>query len=399
MIQWGYKIKLRIKKMHKNKKIGQKIQLITVASVVAVTIAVAPIIAINGGDAKAVSLSELRDQAAVLGAQISQSNQAAADLAAQGETLKAKIAEYDGQISSTDAQIALINNKLAQLEIELKNAQTELDRQKGLLKASIKELYKKGDASSVELIVGSDSFTQFFNNQTYLDKLKSGVQESTEKVVALKQKIQGQKDEQAKLLKQEQDSRAVLAQARSERNQLLADTQGQESNYRNQVNSLRQQQNQVMAAIAARMVASGTVITQGSGNGGYPSKWANADYNNPPIDSWGMYARQCVSYTAFKVWQSGRNMPYWGGRGNANQWPSNARAAGWAVDRNPQVGDVAITYNGYYGHAMYVEAVNGRTVTVSQYNYIVNGQWGQYSEMTLSADNSALGPMTFIHFP
>ncbi|MBP7821026.1 CHAP domain-containing protein [Candidatus Saccharibacteria bacterium] len=385
--------------MHKNKKIGQKIQLITVASVVAITIAVAPIIAINGGDAKAVSLSELRDQAAVLGAQINQNNQAAADLAAQGETLKAKIAEYDGQISSTDAQIALINNKLAQLEIELKNAQTELDRQKGLLKASIKELYKKGDASSVELIVGSDSFTQFFNNQTYLDKLKSGVQESTEKVVALKQKIQGQKDEQAKLLKQEQDSRAVLAQARSERNQLLADTQGQESNYRNQVNSLRQQQNQVMAAIAARMVATGTVITQGSGNGGYPSKWANADYNNPPIDSWGMYARQCVSYTAFKVWQSGRNMPYWGGRGNANQWPSNARAAGWAVDRNPQVGDVAITYNGYYGHAMYVEAVNGRTVTVSQYNYIVNGQWGQYSEMTLSADNSALGPMTFIHFP
>jgi surface antigen len=399
MIQWGYKIKLRINKMHKNKKIGQKIQLITVASVVAITIAVAPIIAINGGDAKAVSLSELRDQAAVLGAQINQNNQAAADLAAQGETLKAKIAEYDGQISSTDAQIALINNKLAQLEIELKNAQTELDRQKGLLKASIKELYKKGDASSVELIVGSDSFTQFFNNQTYLDKLKSGVQESTEKVVALKQKIQGQKDEQAKLLKQEQDSRAVLAQARSERNQLLADTQGQESNYRNQVNSLRQQQNQVMAAIAARMVATGTVITQGSGNGGYPSKWANADYNNPPIDSWGMYARQCVSYTAFKVWQSGRNMPYWGGRGNANQWPSNARAAGWAVDRNPQVGDVAITYNGYYGHAMYVEAVNGRTVTVSQYNYIVNGQWGQYSEMTLSADNSALGPMTFIHFP
>jgi surface antigen len=89
----------------------------------------------------------------------------------------------------------------------------------------------------------------------------------------------------------------------------------------------------------------------------------------------------------------------WGGRGNANQWPGNARAAGYEVDRDPQPGDVAITNNGYYGHAMFVEAVNGRMVTVSQYNYIINGQWGMYSEMTLSADNSALGPMTFITFP
>lgn len=385
--------------MYKNKKIGQKITLTTVASVVALTIAVAPIIALKNGDAKAVSLAELRQQASALNEQISQNNQAATVLAAQGDSLKTKISEYDTQISNTDAQISIINNKLAQLQIQLENARKELERQKGLLKSSIKEIYKKGDASSVELIVGSDSFSQFFNNQTYLDKLKSGVQESTERVVALKQQIQSQKDEQAKLLKQEQDSRAVIAQARSEKDQLLAETQGQEANYRSQVNSLRQQQNQVMAAIAVKMASSGTFVSAGDGsNGGYPTKWANASLDSM-LDSWGMYNRECVSYTAFKVAQSGRNMPHWGGRGNANQWPGNARAAGMAVDRNPQPGDVAITSNGYYGHAMYVEAVNGRMVTVSQYNYIINGQWGMYSVMTLSADSSALGPMQFIHFP
>ena len=385
--------------MPKNKKIGQKIALTTVAGVLALTVAVAPVFSFNNKDAKAVSLAELRQQASSLSAQISQNNQAAAELAAQGETLKARIAEFDAQINQTDIQIRLVQNKLAQLEIELNNAQKELDRHKVLLRASIKELYKKDDASSVELLVSVSNFSEYFNNKAYLNKLKSSIQESTEKVIALKEQIESQRNEQAKLLKQEQDSRAILAQARAEKDQLLADTQGQEANYRNQANSLRQQQNQVMAAIAERMAASGVSIISGSGNGGYPAKWANADYNNPPIDSWGMYARQCVSYTAFKVWQSGRNMPYWGGRGNANQWPGNARAAGYEVDRDPRPGDVAITYNGVYGHAMYVEAVNGRTVTVSQYNYIVNGQWGQYSEMTLSADNSALGPMTFITFP
>jgi surface antigen len=384
--------------MLKNKNIGKKIALTTVASVIGLTLAVAPIITLKNGSAEAVTLAQLREQASALNAQIAQSNQAAADLAAQGETLKARISEFDSQIAKTDAQIQLVKNKLSQLEIELNNAQKELDRQKVLLKASIKELYKKNDASSVELLVSINSFNDYFNNKAYLNKLKANIQESTEKVIALKQQIQSQKDEQAKLLKQEQDSRAVLAQARSEKDQLLAETQGQEANYRNQVNSLKQQQNQVMSAIAAKMAASGTVITAGSGNGGYPAKWANAP-QDALIDSWGMYNRECVSYTAFKVWQSGRYMPYWGGRGNANQWPGNARAAGFEVDNQPSPGDVAITYNGFYGHAMFVEAVNGRMVTVSQYNYIINGQWGAYSEMTLSADNSALGPMTFITFP
>ena len=256
--------------MLKNKNIGKKIVLTTVASVVGLTLAVAPIITLKNGNAEAVTLAQLREQASALNAQIAQSNQAAADLAAQGETLKARISEFDAQISKTDAQIQLVKNKLAQLEIELNNAQKELDRQKVLLKASIKELYKKNDASSVELLVSINSFNDYFNNKAYLNKLKANIQESTEKVIALKQQIQSQKDEQAKLLKQEQESRAVLAQARSEKDQLLAETQGQEANYRNQVNSLKQQQNQVMAAIAAKMAASGTVITAGSGNGGYP---------------------------------------------------------------------------------------------------------------------------------
>jgi surface antigen len=103
-----------------------------------------------------------------------------------------------------------------------------------------------------------------------------------------------------------------------------------------------------------------------------------------------MYKRQCVSYTAWKVASTGRHMPYWGGRGNASQWPSNARAAGIPVDGNPRVGDVAISSAGYYGHAMYVEAVNGSTVRVSQYN----AAWdGSYS----TSDVSVAG-LQFIHF-
>ena len=108
-------------------------------------------------------------------------------------------------------------------------------------------------------------------------------------------------------------------------------------------------------------------------------------------DNWGMYNRECVSYTAFRVAASGRHMPYWGGSGNANQWDDNARAAGIPVDGNPRVGDVAISNAGYYGHAMYVEAVHGDgTISISQYNADWRG--------TYSTNRISIGSLVFIHF-
>lgn len=122
--------------------------------------------------------------------------------------------------------------------------------------------------------------------------------------------------------------------------------------------------------------------------GGYP--YANAPFPNSSVDPWGMYKRQCVSYAAWKVSASGRNMPYWGGKGSAYMWDENARAAGIPVDANPRVGDVAVKNSGS-GHVMYVEAVYGDgTIKVSDYN---NDGRGTYGERVRSAAG-----LVFIHF-
>lgn len=101
-----------------------------------------------------------------------------------------------------------------------------------------------------------------------------------------------------------------------------------------------------------------------------------------------MYNRECVSYTAYKI-STRRTMPYWGGHGNASQWPDNARAIGIPVDGTPKVGDVAVLMTGV-GHTMYVEAVLGDTITVSQFNY---NNTGEFSQMTVP-----WAGLTFIHF-
>jgi len=155
-----------------------------------------------------------------------------------------------------------------------------------------------------------------------------------------------------------------------------------------------QQQQQIANLLTAQVVANqelGGVIVAGDPNhGGYPAKWDAPIRQDSSLDNWGMYNRECVSYVAWKVYQTYGHMPYWGGVGNANQWVRDARRAGIPTSSVPHVHAVAISMRGYYGHAMWVEKISGDMIYVSQYNYDLHGH---YSEMWVNG-----GSFTYIYF-
>ena len=66
---------------------------------------------------------------------------------------------------------------------------------------------------------------------------------------------------------------------------------------------------------------------------------------------------------------------YWG---NAGQWLSSARAAGFRTGSTPQVGAVAVWTNSYYGHVAVVTAVNGSQIQVVESNYAGNMSVANY---------------------
>ncbi len=101
----------------------------------------------------------------------------------------------------------------------------------------------------------------------------------------------------------------------------------------------------------------------------------------------------CTYYVYDKRAASGRPIgSFWG---NATTWASAARSAGFAVDKNPRVGDVLQSSGGWggYGHVAYVEAVNADgSVSVSEMNY---AGWNVISRRTIPA--SQVGTYNFIH--
>ena len=335
----------------------------------------------------AATTAELQQQAKDLQAQINANRAKAQELTTQADGYEKKLAEIQLQVDQINAQIQLTDVKIAQLQDQLDKTQKELERQKGLLRASMRALYKKQGASTVELLAASDSFSQFIDQQEYLERLKGNIQVSAEQIISLKQQIENQKAQQEQLQEAQKGQREALNAKHEEQRVILEVTRGQAANYTAAAEELRKQQ----AAINAQLLAVGQIdYTQTTS---YPwSRYEPWSFGGCTVDPWGMCVRQCVSYTAWRVAQSGRTMPNWGGVGNANQWDDNARNAGIPVDGNPRAGDVAISNGGFYGHAMYVESVlpSGQ-IHVSQYNFELQGR---YSEMTIN-----VGALVFIHFP
>jgi len=316
--------------------------------------------------------------------QIKAKNQSEANkLGNQASKKETEIEKLQNQIAGIQAQIDVNQKRQDELTQKIKDAQERLLEQKDLLSANIRSMYIEGDISPLEMLASSKNLSDFVDKQEYRDRIKDNITNTLDEIEKLKKQLDEQRQEVTRIIEEKKTQRGTLADKKSEANSKLSSLNMSKEEFDKKV----QKQSQEITALRAQQLAAnqsslgGSAVAGDPNHGGYPTMWANAPQDSL-VDSWGMYNRECVSYAAWKVFQSGRNMPYWGGSGNANQWPGNARAAGIKVSNTPKVGAVAISSAGYYGHAMYVEAVSGGQIYVSQYNYEVQGR---YSEMWVSA--------------
>ena len=314
----------------------------------------------------------------------------------QANTYQAKVNELSAQNAALQGRIALSTAQSQKLSAQIADATARMEQQKITLSANLKSMYLDSGVTPLEMIASSNNLSDFFNQQQYQDSIKNKIQSSLETIQKLKLQLEAQQREVAAILADQRNQVAQILANRAEvarlaavanQNAAAADLQVQQSN--SQAASLHAQQAAILAA-RLRSSGGGQLVASATCGGGYPDKWCRAPQDSL-VDNWGMFNRECVSYTAYKVAASGRNMPYWGGVGNAKQWPSNATKAGISVTSTPRAGDVAISYAGNYGHAMYVDSVSGGSMRVSQYNFSNNGQ---YSEMTVPTNFAD----AFIHF-
>jgi peptidoglycan hydrolase CwlO-like protein len=335
---------------------------------------------------------EFDDRINVIQGQIGGYQAQAAALGQQADTLQTAVASLQAQQDTIQAQINLSQAKYEQLVAQIKETEEKIVKNQDVLGETISNLYVDNSVTPVEMLASSKSIGDFLDQQEYRSSVRDQVESAIKEIKALKKSLEKNKAEVEQVLADQKAQKDVLAQKQGEQARLLAETQGNEAAYQGliasksgEISQLRAQQAAQAAANSSRASRYGVVPGASGGSGGYPSTWSNAPQDSV-VDNWGMYNRECVSYAAWRVYQAYHNMPYWGGHGNANQWPGNADASGIPRGSTPRPGSVAIYYDSVAGHAAWVESVNGNSVTVSQYNYFQSQLGsGRYSTMTVSA--------------
>lgn len=357
---------------------------------------------ITGGTIiQSVKADQFDEQIRALQGQNAEAQKNVNTLQSEANSYQDAINKLQTQIDAVLVQIAAGQAEQARLQAEIAAKQAEIDQQRALLGEGIKAMYVDGQISTIEMLATSNNLSDFVDKEEYRNAVQKNIQDSLARIAKLQNELKQKKVQVDQLIESQRAQEAQLAADRRSQADMLAYTEGQKAQFNSQISA---NSGRIAELRRQQMIANAryTIGPPGAGancGGGYPGKWCEIPMD-AVIDNWGMYNRQCVSYTAFKVQQdflagrNGRPMPYWGGVGNANQWDDNARASGIPVDSNPTPGSIAISNAGTYGHSMYVEQVgtmNGQpAVYVSDYNQQWDGRYREYWRYTTG--------LVFIHF-
>lgn len=339
-----------------------------------------------------VKADSVSDQIYNLQQQNASNRSAVADLQSTATSYQDALNRLQAAIAALQTQIDANTAEQNRLQSEIDKAQAELDKQKQALGEDIRQMYFDGQTTTLEMLASSKNLNEFIDKQQYQNSVQNKITETLNKVTALKHQLRSQQDQVKALLAQQQQQQQSQQASREEQSNLLAYNEGQQAAYNQQTSA---NQSKIDALIASQRRSNlatdggyyflrfpGTVGSFSPGNypyanGGFGMSPGPGCVDNDGPDPWGYCTRQCVSYAAWAVLASGRSSSSEiRGWGNAADWVNAANARGIPIYRTPQAGDIAISTSGYWGHAMYVESVNGgnRTFSTSEYNTYLTGR-------------------------
>ena len=336
------------------------------------------------------------EQIAALKVEIGKYEAEASKLYQKADSLQRELDKLTNEKAQIQAQVDLSQKQYDKLVKDIAETKKRIEDNRRVSGELIVNDSLRGDVSPFIRLAGSDNLAKVFDGIAADEAAQEDILSKIDEIEKLQAKLEKDKKEVERVLLDQKSQRDQLAAKEAERANLISETKGEESAYKNlsskrssQVEKLRAEQAAANAAALQNSGVSG-VPAGVPGGGGYPGKWANAPLD-AYVDPWGLYTRECVSYTAWKVYSTGRYVPHFGGRGNANQWPSTAAAYGIPSGSTPKAGSVAVWNIGYYGHVMYVESVNSDgTITVSDYNLQWDGLYRIY--------NRSASGLTYVYF-
>ena len=321
-----------------------------------------------------------------------EASEKANNAASQADTLDGEIARLNEEIKMYEARIVANRAKADDLKKQIEENTKKLEIQKDALADMVIAMYLDGDTDELTLLASSNSLSDYAERQTRLDSTRDQISLSTQMVETLKNDLEAQKKEVDRVIADQEIQQQAIQETKRREEELVAIYKANAAAYAAESAAARKIKEAEIAEAIRKNNSTGAI---GNGTNTYPKR-NNCPQDNLRYSFYGGYVCQCVSYTGWKVFERyGIRISAWG---NANQWHNTARRLGYKVDHTPEAGSVAISTSGPYGHAMWVEAVNGNgTINLSEYNNSYSSASHKAGDFGYRIGVSTSG-MWFIHF-
>ncbi len=118
------------------------------------------------------------------------------DLEEEQEELKSEIDELDAQLVEVIASVGLMEEQIADTEVQIEKAQEDYDAAKAqeesqyqAMKKRLRYLYEKGDTSYMELLTKATSWSDMLNQAGYVEKLYEYDKKMLNRYIAIKEEV------------------------------------------------------------------------------------------------------------------------------------------------------------------------------------------------------------------
>lgn len=146
---------------------------------------------------------------------------------AQREAMESEVTAFDIQIKFLDDQVKQNEKNIADLQKQIDEKQIAMDKQKDFLSEYLGTMYMEGQTSMAELVLASNSFSDFVNRNEYRNTIQGELKDVIDRITELKTELEEKRkdleEEKAKLAvakasaeKQRADKDAALTQVKDE---------------------------------------------------------------------------------------------------------------------------------------------------------------------------------------
>ncbi|NLD20233.1 MAG: peptidoglycan DD-metalloendopeptidase family protein [Clostridiales bacterium] len=225
----------------------------------------------------AATLSQLRNDISQRQAELNKGQEEEASLAKQ-------LGELEGKMLQLQAQISTGEEKLKTLEAELAEAQKKVDTQNDNLGNRLENMYKNGTVGFADVLLDSNSFSEFLTNLDLVEKIYSSDKEVLSELQEAHDAIETKKKEVETLQAELEKSKTVAEEQQESVSAKKAELAAENEETAQMIDEMQAEADAMTAKINASASSSSSSTYYGGVMAwpcpGYGTGWITSDFGN-----------------------------------------------------------------------------------------------------------------------